>query len=277
MTTAAKREPTFMDYVSAAFHLKVTVPGLGGLPLNYLYLALGAGLSVAAWPVSMFFAAGELAYIVGLASHPRFQTIVKSRVKQANGISLDDQIQEQARHLSYYGSDFRAFCEKCDQVVRIADQVLGPDSDDLLHTYQTNLQQLRAMYVRILRMRESLEAHFDADADVTIQKQIDTVQKQIDDPNQPDVTKASEQRTVEILNKRLETHKQLEDQLSSIGSQVREMDERLELIHDQVLLSRSPEALAQNVQVASDVMEQQSEWLRQHGDMFEQMQVMQQR
>lgn len=277
MTTTVKREPTFVDYMSAAFHLKVPIPGLGGLPLNYLYLALGAGLSVAAWPISMFFVAGELVYIVGLASHPRFQTVVRSRLNQANGANLDQTIWNEAQCLSYYRQQYKSFLDRCDEIIKIAEQVLGPDSEALLHTYQSNLQQLRAMYVRILRMRESLEAHFETDADVRIQKQIEEIQERIGDPDEPQVTKASEQRTLEILNKRLETHKMVEEQLLSIGSQVREMDERLELIHDQVLLSRNPETLAQNVQVASDVMEQQSDWLRQHGEMFEQMQVMQQR
>lgn len=275
MTTPRRREPSFFDYVGAAFNYKVPTPGLGGIPVNYLYLALGAGLSVAAWPLSMFFAAGELAYLFGLASNPRFQKAIKARLKYAAGQDNEETIHDESRRLSYYGGDFREFGTRCENIITIARQVLGPNASDMLATYETNLRQLRSMYVRLLRMREAMEAHFDETADERIQEQIDDIHLKIEDPNQPAVTRASEQRTLEILEKRLETHRQIRDQLLAIKAQATEMDTRLDLIHDQVLLSRSPEALSANVQVASDVMEQQSDWLRQHGELFEQMQVMQ--
>ena len=48
------REPTFADYLKAAFNVRVRVPGLGGVPINWLYLPAIAGLRFAAFDLKDF-------------------------------------------------------------------------------------------------------------------------------------------------------------------------------------------------------------------------------
>ena len=58
----AVREPNFGDYLKAAFHFSIPVPGLGGLPLNYLFLGLTAGATIAYWPFLLFGSAAKGAF-----------------------------------------------------------------------------------------------------------------------------------------------------------------------------------------------------------------------
>ena len=66
------REPTFGDYLKAAFNVRVRVPGLGGVPINWLYLTAIAGLSFAAWPMLLVgFGAAMLLMPRGACGHRR--------------------------------------------------------------------------------------------------------------------------------------------------------------------------------------------------------------
>ena len=71
--------PAFLDYVKAAFHLKVPLRALGALPLNKLLLA-GFAVLTLGHPGFLFLGlAYETAYLMGLSGNKRFQRLVQGR------------------------------------------------------------------------------------------------------------------------------------------------------------------------------------------------------
>jgi hypothetical protein len=262
-------EPTLWDYVKAAFHLKVHVPVVGGLPVNYCYLALATGASVAFWPAALFGAAGELAYLHALSSSVRFQQIVRSKMTQRVQRTHDQSVEDVVASLKRHARDYAEFSGECDEIVKIAHDILGSAGADLLNTYDTNLRELKAMYARLVRMLEVVEDHYDPDEAKAIQGQITQVQASVADAKTPDATRQSDQKTLEILQKRLAMHGEIEQHISLIRAEIRQLSEQVKLLSDQVLVSRSPQVFAENVEVASGVIEQHSEWLRSHGDLLD--------
>lgn len=262
-------EPALWDYVKAAFHLKVQVPVIGGLPVNYCYLALAAGASAAFWPAALFGAAGELAYLHAMSSSVRFQQIVRSKMTQRVQHTQDQSVEDVVASLKRHAADYNQFSAECDEIVKIAHDILGAAGADLLNTYETNLRELKAMYARLVRMLEVVEDHYNPNEAKDIQAQITQVQAAIADTTTPDATRQSDQKTLEILQKRLTMHGEIEQHISLIRAEIRQLNEQVKLLSDQVLVSRSPQVFAENVEVAAGVIEQHSEWLRSHGDLLD--------
>lgn len=262
-------EPTLWDYVKAAFHLKVPVPVLGGLPVNYCYLGLATGASIAFWPASLFGAAGELAYLYALSSSVRFQQVVRARTNQRQQRTQDQSVEDVVASLKRHATTYAQFSSECDEIVKIAHDILGEAGTDLLNTYDTNLRELKAMYARLVRMLEVVEDHYDPNEAEDIQGQITQVQASIADTKAAEATRQSDQKTLEILQKRLAMHGEIEQHISLIRAEIRQLNEQVKLLSDQVLVSRSPAVFAENVEVAAGVIEQHSEWLRSHGDLLD--------
>ena len=262
-------EPSLWDYVKAAFHLKVPVPGIGGLPVNYCYLALAAGASVAFWPAALFGAAAELAYLHTLSSSVRFQQAVRSRMTQREQHTQDQSVEDVVASLKRHATTYAQFCGECDEIVKIAHDILGPAGADLLNTYETNLRELKSMYARLVRMLEVVEDHYDPNEAKDIQAQITQVQASVADAKTAEATRQSDQKTLEILQKRLAMHGEIEQHISLIRAEIRQLNEQVKLLSDQVLVSRNPQVFAETVEIATGVIELHSEWLRSHGDLLD--------
>jgi hypothetical protein len=73
------RPPDLQDYLKEAFNARVGVPGLGGLPLNWMAL-LGVGTLGLLHPGIWLVGAGlELAFVVGLAHNERIRNYVRGK------------------------------------------------------------------------------------------------------------------------------------------------------------------------------------------------------
>jgi hypothetical protein len=260
--SANLREPTFGDYLKAAFNVRVPVWGLGGVPLNWLYLAAVAGVGVAAWPMLLVGAAGEIAFLSALAGNRRFQQAVRAArlaSRESAGAATVDAV---AARLSPQGQErYRALTLKCDEVLEIARTTANVDPGTL-DSYTTNLVQLREVYARMLALQEAFQRYSLDWSSTDPEPEIRAIEAQLQADGLSDQMRSSRQATLAVLKKRAETRREISSRAQVVDSEIGRLAQQVELLRDQVLLTRDPQVLSANMDVAADLLEERSEWLQ---------------
>jgi hypothetical protein len=264
-------KPGYGDYVAEAFNLRVKVPGLGGLPLNWLYLAAVAGLSIPAWPMALVGAAGEIAYLATMAGSQRFRRTVQSRWQQRRG----DDVETNVEHLvgllpTPYRARYDAFQQKCEEVLQIADQV-SPSGDVALTTYTTYLAQLRGVYARMLSMVATF-ARYSADWSKTDPApQIAAIEKELAGTGLSEAVRTSRTGTLEVLKQRQTSRKDIAERVEVMRSEIDRLEQRLSLLRDQALLTKDPSALSTSMDEAAGILEEHTSWLQDNSALLQGM------
>lgn len=264
--SASKRqnigEPTFGEYLKAAFNLRVPIRGLGGLPVNWLYLALVAGASFAVPPVGLVGLAGEIALLTGLSTSCRFQQAVRAQRLARHDGDMEEALTTLVGQLSPAAAGrYAAFTNKCNDVLQIA-RKLGQAGDSDLDTYSTYLSQLRDVYVKMLVCAEML-AQYSKDWQKTDPlPEIALVQKEIDGGKLPDQILASKKATLEVLNKRAQSREEVSKRGRLLTSEIERLEQQLALLRDQALLTQDPSVFSQNMDTAATVLEEHNKWLQ---------------
>ena len=270
-----KRQLSFGDYVKAAFHVTIPVPGIGGLPVNYLYIGIAVGAAIAYWPFALFGIAGEVGYLMFAASHPRFQAAMRARILQQGKKQEEEGLDGLVQSLRHYRYEYDDFCERCDNSLRIGhDTFTASGGQGMLQSYENNIQQFKIIFARMLRMKEILEDNVDARAEASIQCQIEALEQKIADPNEPEVTRDSHQHTLDILRQRLETQIEIRQQLSHVTAEIERLKQEILLVKERVVASSSsPTALADKITVTAEVVQQHSDWIQNQGQFLQNIEI----
>ena len=117
-------EPTFWDYVRAAFNRRPAVHGLGEVPWNKIVLAALAILGIGNPGFWLLGLGGELCYLYVMATNPRFQTLVRAEKLQAERVSAEDRVVGRLAELSKEGQErFQVLRTKCAEVQQITETI----------------------------------------------------------------------------------------------------------------------------------------------------------
>ena len=269
-----KHDPSFGDYIRAAFHITVPVPGIGGLPVNYLYLCLATGATIAYWPFALFGVAGEMMYLMIASSNPRFQAAIRARMNQLDKRADEETLDEISGQLQRYGRDYCVFRDKCDACLKIGHDTFASNGETVAESYQTNIQQFKMIMARMLRMKEVLEGNIDPRAEDGILDAIADIEEKIADPKEPETTRDSQKNTLEILQRRLAMQTQIRDQLSHVSAEVDRLNQEILLVRDQTIAnSSSANGLASKITVTAEIVQQHSDWIRDQGQFLQEIGV----
>lgn len=264
--TANKRrntgEPTFGEYLKAAFNVRLPVRGLGGLPVNWLYLAAVAGASLAVPPIGLVGLAGEIALLTSLSTNGRFQQTVRAQRLARRGDDAEEALNTLVAQLSSAArSRYDAFAAKCNDVLHIA-QRLGQAGDSDLETYSTYLSKMRDVYVKMLACAEML-AQYSKDWQKTDPlPEIALIEKEVAGGKLPDQILASKKATLEVLRKRAQSRDEVSKRGRLLTSEIERLEQQLALLRDQALLTQDPSVFSQNMDTAATVLEEHNKWLQ---------------
>lgn len=271
------QEPTFGDYLKAAFHFTIPVPGVGGIPVNYLFIGLAIGTAIAYWPFLMFGVAGEILYLMVASSHPRFQRAIRARLLQMGKKAAEETLEEIVGQLQTYRRSYYDFCQKCDAALKIGHDTFAANGKTIADSYHDNIQQFKMIMARMLRMREVLEANIDPEAEAKIRQDIADIESKIADSKQPDATRDSQKSTLEILNRRLAMQTQIGDQLSHVTAEVDRLNQEILLVRDQTIAnSSSASGLSDRITVTAEIVQQHADWISDQRQFLQQIEVNQQ-
>lgn len=263
-----ERQPGMIDYIKAAFNFKVPVRGVGGLPVNWLYMGLVGGMAFVAWPFALIGGAIEMTYLIAMISNPNFQRVIRSQQNDNNKMSKFEKMDEIFSELEYQqkrqSSNFNA---QCKNILDIVKNLVGEkDPLGILKSYQDNLMELRMIYINLLTMISNLEKSSNPESINDIMKKLEMYQREIDSlsPDCPADRRSSLQGTIDIMKRRIEMISQLENKLNVANLELRRLDEQILLIKDQALLSNDSSVISMNLDATTSVIETHSEWVREN-------------
>jgi len=256
-------KPTFWDYVRAAFNAR---PMGMFIPPNWIGLGifgfLGA-LNPGFWIIGL---GCELAYLGWLGTHPRFQNLVTG-----------DHLLEEQRHWQTKVYDlirqlppedqqrYRALEARCKNILDQQSQLgLSPG----LAEQGEGLGKLVWIYLRLLLTREAIRkilrdsTSASADDSAHMKERIEKLQQQLQQPSTTEDLRKSLTAQLEILQQRQEKKREAVDKLAFLDAEITRIQEQVELLREQAVLSTDPEVVSQRIDQVTTTLGGTNQWIR---------------
>jgi hypothetical protein len=264
-------KPSFWDYVRAAFNAR---PIGMFIPPNWVGLA-AVGMS-AYWlqnPGPLVLGAGlEIAYLTLLATHPRFQRFV------AGAMSLDATGDAQRRADALIAplpdADKRRYAALRQRCLSILDQQFRGETSAPGYADQSgSLGRLTWMYLRLLATRQAIvrvmrepqrpgePPPLPGNQLSKLEARRDELKRRLADPNLGADLRHSLTGQVELLEQRLARRGEADSKLAFLDAELARIEEQVELIREQAVLSTDPEHFSQRIDEISATLGATGQWI----------------
>jgi hypothetical protein len=255
--------------VKAAFSFRVPVPGLGAIPVNWLFLGLVGVASLALPPVLLLGAAGEIGLLVSLAGSSRFQMIVRSQRlatrEQAKEWTLDQAVEVLSAGSQASYVEFRGKCQEIlDFVARF-----GRIEEGARETYTLHLAELRRIYAKMLGLIEVFSRYASDWQRSDPLPEIAKLEKDLKQGEAPELLRKSREATLEVLKRRAQTREEISERSHVIQSELQRLEQEVALLRDQVILTRDPSVLSQSMDTASGLLEEHTNWVQENAALLQ--------
>jgi hypothetical protein len=260
---------SYFDYVKAAFNVRPQVPGLGSVPVNWLYLAAVGVAGLAFPPLWLIGAAGEIALLASLSNNGHFQTAVRAQRRLRRGELEEEQTEKLVASLSGgYRAKYERFQTQCGEVIQIVQRV-GHMSEADLQTYRSHLSDLREVYAKMLALLDMLSAYSKDWERTDPEPQIRQVEAELEQGKLPEGVRASREATLKVLRRRAESRRAISARAHVVDSELSRLEEQVALLRDQALLSRDPSALSESMDTTAQILEEHTDWLQENMGLME--------
>jgi hypothetical protein len=253
----------FTRYISAAFNARpwgmfvppnwIALGAIGFLGLeNPGFWVLGAGL--------------ELAYLLYLSTHARFQRLVDAADASA---SKQDSKKQMVRFLVRLDpSDqtrYRQIEARCQKVL---EQAQLHDTANLdLQTQAEGLSKLLFVYLRLLLTRAGILQVLQGTSTQSIDQKILEVDRQLHDAAAPELQRSLTEQ-LGILTERKKRHGEARQKLQFIEAELTRIQEQVELIREGLAISADPGALSRKIDQIGDTLGNTTQWIKQQQELL---------
>ena len=260
-------------YIKAAFNARpmgmFVAPnwvGLGAFALlgvlNPGFWAIGAGL--------------ELAYLFTLSSNKRFQRTVDAQHLQGAG---DESAAKLRTLLNSLGpaerQRYQALEWRCRSI--LDQQHLGPGAVADLRLQGEGLGRLLWIYLRLLSSRQAfarllLESQRVDAGGEPLEQKVRRIQRTLDEPPpESEELRRSLLSQVDILQQRLTTQREAADKLAYLDAELARIEQQVELIREQAVVSTDPGALSQRIDSIAAGLSGTNQWIRDQQQVYGQL------
>jgi hypothetical protein len=264
-------KPGFWDYIRAAFSARplgmfippnwigLGVLGLLGLIVTPGFLVLGAGL--------------ELAYLHVLVHSPRFRHVVDAQLMYDARKQGQSQIEGVVNLLSPDAQQRYRFLEgRCQSILAQQAAAGGGDSEGL-RAQSDGLGRLLWIYCKLLLTRQSIERvqreSGGADRDrLPLDKKMANLQERLKNPQLSEELKRSLSGQVDILQQRQEKQREAADKLAFLDSELARIQEQVELIREQAVLTTDPDVVSQRIDQIAATLGGTTKWLSEQQQIY---------
>jgi hypothetical protein len=240
-------------YFKSAFLVRVEVPALGHLPVNILLAAAFLILGIAQPAFWLLGLAVEVALVFSLAFNPRFQNYVHAQQLKASQDGDDykrgDLLQMLPTESRQRIADLAAKCARALDIYRSQQP-----EDYIIDSNRDSLSRLQWTYLKLLVARFHLTAANHFDSEQTLQAKIGELEKDVQQPNQPDSLLESKSATLTIFKKRLENLRRSGRTLEEVDSDVTRIEAQVDLLLENASIQSKPQTIASDIELASDLL-----------------------
>ncbi len=258
---------TFWDYVREAFHYRVRLPALGGLPANKMGLGLFAILGLANPGFWFLGAAAEIAFLVLAASSKRFQKVVEGvRLLEAQE-NWREKVHGAVQRLTPPSQErFRTLLEQCRRTLGISQTLHADGLENLRDIRNQNLNQLLSIFLRLLTAREVIAANVPGLDRARLQAELKRIQERLEKTEEGSPLRRSLEGTLDIHRRRLENLDRATQSLKVIDAELERIEGQVELIREESAVGGKPEFLSSRLDAVTATMSETSQWIDQHSD-----------
>lgn len=246
-------EPTQWDYYKAAFFARRRVKGLGGVPLNVLFL-LGTGVAGLLNPGIWLIGAGvEVAYLTWLSHNERFRALVRGEHLRRQARTADEQIEAVIDSLSP-GSQARwkRLQQRCRQI-RETSASLAPGIESAGDPVKGGLDSLLLIHGRLLATREALQTAMNEETRDELEQKVEDAGRRLGRASS-EAAKRSIESSLEILRKRVEHARNAVENLQVVDAELDRIENQVDLIREELLVNRDPTALSARIDAVTTMM-----------------------
>jgi hypothetical protein len=239
-----------MRYLLHAFLARPDVPLLR-LPWNALAVAAAAVAGwwdPAVWGVA---GAGELVYLLTLASNPGFQQWINA---QRTVALRGDTGEARKALLAKVGGSARQRYVKLEEKRRKLEALFRENSEDDLF-FDSNrdaLQRLTWLYLNLLVAQRTLVVAPPSDVR-DLRKQIAAYEKELPSSPSP-AARASTEATIHLLRERLDNVQHRETSMAEIDADLRRIETQFDFALEEAALRGRPTAVSANVELTSRLL-----------------------
>lgn len=254
-------EPTQWDYLKAAFFARRRVKGLGGVPLNVLFL-LGTAVAGLLNPGIWLIGAGvELGYLTWLSHNDRFRALVLGEHLRRQARTADEQIEAVITSLSPDSqARWKRLQQRCRQI-RETSAALAPGIESAGDPVKGGLDSLLMIHGRLLASREALETAMDGETRYELERKIEDATTRLERATS-EAAKRSLESSLEILRKRVEHAHSAVDNLQVVDAELDRIENQVDLIREELLVNRDPTALSARIDAVTSMMGEANRFLR---------------
>jgi len=268
---AKKKKAGLWRYLKEAFAFRWNLLFLGGA-------AAGALLSGHGDILLPLVAAGELTYLAGLSSLPRFQAAIDAKAA-AEGRSSQAQLgtgggAEKARkkigdvlsHLNHHArARFQSLHSRCHEMRRIADGVSGTAGrDDGIDLRAPALDRLLWVFLRLLFSQQALQRFLDATDEAAIKRQL----AELEAKKKAAETKGNDRIVRSLIDSittaelRLENYQKAENNADFVNVELDRIEGKIQALTEMAVSNQDPDYISSQVDAVADGMAQTEDALR---------------
>jgi len=267
----ADRGLGFWQYVKGAFNARATVPGLGAVPFNWLYLLSVGVLGLAApgfWLIGMGL---EVGYLALLSDNPRFRKWMDAMALVAQ---RGDWSQRKQVMLGALSEDKRARYEALERkCVALAGPGGGKDPEPSALDLQayTGLSWLLWIFLKLLTSLQQLENQLRTSSPGQIEREIaayeDQLKRSQDDPAKERIAK-SLQATLDITRKRLDNVRSAGEKGEFIRAELERIEQQVTLMIEESALNKDASFLSDRVDAVASTLNETGKWMRANAELL---------
>ena len=268
-------EPSFGEMLKEAFNVRVPVPLLGEVPINWLFLATATVATFVYPPLGLIAAGTELALLYGLTHNDRFRNYVKGRRLLDAKVSSEDQWSaKRSTFLRKLNEGSQARFEVLERRAETARRThadnLGGDFDDFL---EEGLHHLQSLYLTLLSSLETLNTQILEANEAQLQNELREAEGKLDT-----LKGLAEQRiaksvraTIEILKRRLQNLNTAKNNVQFIESELRRIEHQTELIIEEAALAKDPDDVAHRIDAVTSTFDETQDWIKENRDLMKEV------
>lgn len=263
----AQQKLGFFDYVKEAFNVKVRVPAMGKVPVNWLALAGIGAVSVFAPPFLLIGAGMELGYLYVLASNPRFRKYVNS----IKNLKTREQWEEKKKRiLSQLTPSSRAKYEelegKCRKVISIY-EAASLETGNLDTSRLITMNQILWTSLKLLHSRGIIVRNIKSESPEDLKKKIANLEENLKTESSTRLQKTL-QSTIEIMKKRVQNIEAADEKLKSIDLELMRIEEQLELLTNVAAMGGTDGTLSEKIDSIATSISETDEWMKTDKELF---------
>ncbi len=250
-------------YIKAAFNVRWPIPGLGGLPINWLFLF---GVALAGWlihPALWLMGGGlDFGFVMMLAHNPRFQKIIDATAGAKDDFNFSARAAQMLQGVPGLARKRYADLEiRCGQIRQMSES-LAPGA--MSEVQVGGLKRLLWIFLKLLVSRETILTQARTTNREDLQDEIKRAEEQLTtlaDPSKERLRKSVESN-LEIIKKRLVNLDESKNALEFIEAELKRIENQVELIAQEAAMAKDGAHLSGKIDTIAGTLTETQDWMK---------------